>query len=143
MPGGMRACHTHCTAAAPLSGPQVSVDRLAESDLDYANSVASLASLRGRLKLAIANFQGCSGEYVNFVKKVRSVGGCWAGCGTKCGRSKVVHRTAGVHRSLAAAQTAAVAPPAHNLPPHPAVHSSLPTRRPSTWRRCARRGSTA
>lgn len=48
---------------------KVSVDRLAESDLDYANSVASLASLRGRLKLAIANFQGCSGEYVNFVKK--------------------------------------------------------------------------
>lgn len=46
------------------------MDRLSESDLDYANSVASLASLRGRLKLAIANFQGCSGEYVNYVKKV-------------------------------------------------------------------------
>lgn len=46
------------------------MDRLNESDLDYANSVSSLASLRGRLKLAIANFVGCCGEYVNYVKKV-------------------------------------------------------------------------
>lgn len=60
----------------------MSVDRLAESDLDYANSVASLASLRGRLKLAIANFQGCSGEYVNFVKKVRR---WWGGGGDELG----------------------------------------------------------
>ena len=53
-----------------LARSKVSVDRLEESDLDYATSIASLARLRGRLKLAIANFQGCCGEYVNFVKKV-------------------------------------------------------------------------
>jgi hypothetical protein len=62
-----------------LARSKVSIDRLQESDLDYANSTASLAQLRGRLKLAIANFQGCCGEYVNFVKKVRGAarGAMW------------------------------------------------------------------
>ncbi|EFN54970.1 hypothetical protein CHLNCDRAFT_134747 [Chlorella variabilis] len=54
---------------AALARSKVSIERLEESDLDYATSAASLASLRGRLKAAIANFQGCSGEYVDFVKK--------------------------------------------------------------------------
>ena len=68
-----------------LARSKVSIERLEESDLDYATSVDSLARLRGRLKLAIANFQGCSGEYVDYVKKVgrwvRSSGcaGGWVG----------------------------------------------------------------
>ncbi|KAL4450039.1 hypothetical protein ABPG77_010708 [Micractinium sp. CCAP 211/92] len=52
-----------------LARSKVSIDRLEESDLDYATSVASLSRLRGRLKLAVANFVGCCGEYVNYVKK--------------------------------------------------------------------------
>ena len=64
---------------AALARSKVSIERLEESDLDYATSAASLASLRGRLKAAIANFQGCSGEYVDFVKKVGRAGE-GAGC---------------------------------------------------------------
>lgn len=58
-----------------LARSKVSIDRLEESDLDYATSVASLSRLRGRLKLAVANFVGCCGEYVNYVKKVGRGGG--------------------------------------------------------------------
>lgn len=58
-----------------LARSKVSVDRLTEGDLDYASSVQSLAALRGRLKLAVANFVGCCGEYVGYVKKV----GGWPG----------------------------------------------------------------
>lgn len=54
---------------AALARSKVSIERLEESDLDYATCPASLAALRGRLKLAIANFQGCAGEYVDYVKK--------------------------------------------------------------------------
>lgn len=56
-----------------LARSKVSIDRLEESDLDYATGVPSLASLRGRLKLAVANFVGCSGEYVDYVKKAISL----------------------------------------------------------------------
>lgn len=64
-----------------LARSKVSIDRLEESDLDYATSVASLARLRGRLKLAVANFVGCCGEYVNYVKKVCVGGGVGGGGG--------------------------------------------------------------
>ena len=52
-----------------LSRAKVDIERLEEGDLDYASSVSGLARLRGRLKLAIANFQGCCCEYTNYVGK--------------------------------------------------------------------------
>ena len=67
--------------ALARSKTAISVDRLEERDLDYATSGRALSSLRGRLKLAIANFQGCAGEYVNFVKKVPGACRCCRCCG--------------------------------------------------------------
>ncbi len=57
--------HTHRYADdfSPVSIPavvrdKVDVERMAEADLDYSESREAVASLRGRLKLAIANFVG-------------------------------------------------------------------------------------
>jgi hypothetical protein len=55
---------------AALARSKVSVERLEEGDLDYATSPASLAALRARLKLGIANFLGGGGVYVSYVKMV-------------------------------------------------------------------------
>jgi hypothetical protein len=54
---------------AALAASKVDVEALEENDLDYATNAAGLARLRGRVKLAIAEFVGSQGDYLSFVKK--------------------------------------------------------------------------
>eukprot|EP00887_Chlorella_sp_A99_P002113 scaffold21.g2113.t1 len=52
-----------------LARSKIDFERLEEADLDYAGGVPQLASLRARVKMAVTQFVGYRGEYVNFVKK--------------------------------------------------------------------------
>jgi hypothetical protein len=54
---------------AALAASKVDVEALEENDLDYATNAAGLARLRGRVKLAIAEFVGSRGDYLSFIKK--------------------------------------------------------------------------
>ncbi|KAH7622239.1 putative G-protein coupled receptor-associated protein LMBRD2B [Nannochloris sp. 'desiccata'] len=54
---------------AALAASKVDVEALEENDLDYATNAAGLARLRGRVKLAIAEFVGSRGDYLSFVNK--------------------------------------------------------------------------
>ena len=64
--------YTEKHSPVPLSSlvtQKVDVESLEERDLDYAGNAAGLARLRGRVKLAIAEYVGSRGEYLSFVKK--------------------------------------------------------------------------
>jgi len=54
---------------ASLAASKVDVETLEENDLDYATNAAGIARLRGRVKLAIAEFVGSRGDYLSFVEK--------------------------------------------------------------------------
>ena len=55
--------------AALATSKSVDVESLEERDLEYATNAAGLAKLRGRVKLAIAEFVGSKGDYVSFLRK--------------------------------------------------------------------------
>ncbi|KDD72244.1 hypothetical protein H632_c3640p0, partial [Helicosporidium sp. ATCC 50920] len=60
------------TCSVPLSAvadQPLDVERLTERDLDYASDERGLAELRGRVKMAISQFEGCRGEYCGDVRK--------------------------------------------------------------------------
>lgn len=64
--------YTQKHSPVPLSAlvtHKVDVESLEERDLDYASNAAGLARLRGRVKLAIAEFVGSRGDYLSFLKK--------------------------------------------------------------------------
>jgi hypothetical protein len=55
---------------AALAASKVDVETLEERDLEYSTDAAGLARLRGRLKLAIAEFVGSRGDYLSYLNKV-------------------------------------------------------------------------
>ena len=60
---------TSAISLKTLARTAVDLEQLHENDLDYAVDEAGLASLRKRYKGACANFVGCGGEYLDYVKK--------------------------------------------------------------------------
>ena len=104
---------------------KVSLDSLSESDLDYADSARGLATLRGRLKLAIANFQGCSGEYVNYVKKVGQGGAGQGGAGQGGGQGGAGRGEARLHSRAAHTPAAPHPAPCSTCNPHPSILQAI------------------
>jgi hypothetical protein len=54
---------------AAVSSRKIDVEGLEERDLDYATDAGGLARLRGRTKLAIAEYVGSRGDYSHFLSK--------------------------------------------------------------------------